>query len=317
MSSLGQLPRLLALVPWLLAHPGSRVADVAAEFGVSEKQLRADLNLVWMCGLPGHGPGDLMDVVYEGDRVWLSNADTIARPLRLSTDEALALIAALRTLVGVADPGERGAVEQALAKLETAAGQGAEAAGRVAVDVEAERDVLAVVRDALDRGRRLHLRYYVPGRDETTERDVDPIRVLVTGGRTYLEGWCRLVEDVRTFRLDRVFAVRVLDIAAEVPDEASGRRSGDELFTPAGEHLPVTFELTPAAAWVRDYYPCERDEPLPGGGRRVVLRARDTRWAVRLALGLAGTGQVVAPDGVVAAVRMAAAAAREGYLADN
>ncbi len=315
MSSLDQLPRLLALVPWLLAHPGSRVSDVAAEFGVSERQLRADLNLVWMCGLPGHGPGDLMDVVYEGDRVRLENADTIARPLRLSADEALALIAALRTLVGLAGAGEQGAVQRALAKLETAAGQGAEAAGRVAVDVEAERDVLAAVRDALERGRRLHLRYYVPGRDETTERDVDPVRVLVTGGRTYLQGWCRLVEDVRTFRLDRVFAVQVLDVAAEIPDEAHGLEVGDALFTPSAEHLQATLELTPAAAWVSDYYPCETDAELPGGGRRVTLRARDTAWAVRLALGLAGTGHVVAPDDVVDAVRMAAQAALDQYRA--
>ena len=95
------LPRLLALVPYLLAHPGARLADVAREFGVSEQRLRADLDLLWVCGLPGHGPGDLIDVSYEGERVTLSNAETIARPLRLTADEALALIVALRALADV------------------------------------------------------------------------------------------------------------------------------------------------------------------------------------------------------------------------
>src|SRR3954471_9367770 len=95
------LPRLLALVPWLLAHPDTPVGDVAARFGVDERQIRKDLDLLWMCGLPGHGPGDLMDVVYDGDRVSLSNTDTIGAPLRLSSEEALALVAALRALAGV------------------------------------------------------------------------------------------------------------------------------------------------------------------------------------------------------------------------
>src|SRR5438874_2472105 len=120
--STDHLPRLLALVPWLLAHPDTPVGDVAARFGVDETQIRKDLDLLWMCGLPGHGPGDLMDVVYDGDRVSLSNADTIGAPLRLTTEEALALVAALRALAGVPGLVDTGAVDRALAKLEAAAG---------------------------------------------------------------------------------------------------------------------------------------------------------------------------------------------------
>ncbi|MGE5763764.1 MAG: protein pafC, partial [Mycobacterium leprae] len=64
-----RLPRLLALVPYLLHHPGAEVGHVARLFGVSERQLLADLTLVWMCGLPGHTPGDLIEVSVEGGRI--------------------------------------------------------------------------------------------------------------------------------------------------------------------------------------------------------------------------------------------------------
>ena len=114
--SADRLPRLLSLVPYLQAHPGAKVADVAEVFGVTEKQLRSDLDLVFLCGLPGHGPGDLIDVSYDGDTVSVTNADTIARPLRLTTQEALALIVApadacraarrRRRGVGPAGPGQ-------------------------------------------------------------------------------------------------------------------------------------------------------------------------------------------------------------------
>ena len=39
----------------------------------------------------------------------------------------------------------------------------------------------------------------------------------VIEGRTYLKGWCRRAEGVRTFRLDRILDVTVLDVPAEVP----------------------------------------------------------------------------------------------------
>lgn len=69
-STADRMTRLLTLVPYLQARPdGVRLADAAADFGVTETQLRRDLDLLWVCGLPGHGPGDLIDLSFEGDRV--------------------------------------------------------------------------------------------------------------------------------------------------------------------------------------------------------------------------------------------------------
>lgn len=308
------LPRLLALVPWLLAHPDTPVADVAREFDVSEAQVRADLNLLWMCGLPGYGPGDLMDVVWEGDRVSLSNADTIARPLRLTSDEALALVAALRALLGVPGLVATTAVQSALAKLESAAGD-VVSADEVAVAVEAvtDPDVVQCVADALAGGRRLHLRYWVPARDEATERDVDPIRMFTSDGVPYLTGWCRRVDDVRTFRLDRALDVAVLDVAAEVPAEARERALDAAVFTASADDRLVTLDLDPPARWVADYHPCEEVTERGDGGLTVRLRARDDAWVRRLALGLAGHGRVTDPPDLVDQVRSAAADALAAY----
>jgi proteasome accessory factor C len=312
--AIDHLPRLLALVPWLLAHPGTPVADVAKEFGITEQQVRADLDLIWMCGLPGYGPGDLMDVVWHEDRVSLSNADTIARPLRLTVDEALALVAALRTLLGVPGLVETAAVEHALAKLEAAAG-GAISGDEVAVAVDAVTDpgVVATVADALAKGRRVHLRYWVPARDEATERDVDPIRMFTSDGTPYFVGWCHLVGDIRTFRLDRALAVTVLDEAAQVPAEARQQAFDKGLFTPDDDDRLVTLDLDPAARWVADYHPCEEVVERGDGGVVVRLRARDDAWVRRLALGLAGRGRVTDPPDLAADVRIAAQAALAAY----
>ncbi|HET6910545.1 MAG TPA: WYL domain-containing protein [Mycobacteriales bacterium] len=306
------LPRLLALVPWLLAHPDTPVGEVAEQFGVDERQVRRDLELIWMCGLPGHGPGDLIDVMYDGDRVSLSNADTISQPLRLTVDEALALVAALRTLLGVPGLVETDAVDRALAKLEGAAG-GVGDDVAVATGDAADPDVVANIRQALVTGRRLHLTYWVPARDEATERDVDPIRVFTSEGVPYLVGWCRRVDDLRTFRVDRVLSLTTLDLPAEVPPEARQRALDAGLFTPAAEDRIVTLRLEPAARWVADYYPCETVEERGDGGLVVTLRARDDAWLRRLVLGLAGMVEVTAPAAVAAAVAGDAAVALAQY----
>ena len=151
------------------------------------------------------------------------------------------------------------ALSRTIAKLEAAAGEAGVPSAQVAVQVDkiAQQAVLTQLQDALARGRLVHLSYYVPGRDETTERDVDPMRLLVVEGRTYLEGWCRLAEAVRLFRLDRVLGLRVLDQPAEVPAEAEPKDVDQGLYRPAPEDLRVEIELAPLGRWVAEYYPCE------------------------------------------------------------
>ncbi len=309
----GQLPRLLALVPYLLARPGVRLAEVADTFGITEERLRKDLNLLWVCGLPGHGPGDLIDVEFEGDTVTLIEPAGVTRPLRLTVDEALALVVALRALAETPGLDERDAVDRALAKVELAAGAAAGPADRVEVSVGGESSVLPVVRGALEAGRALHLSYYVPGRDETTERDVDPMRLLLVEGRSYVEAWCRRAEGVRLFRLDRIADVSVLDEPSAPPAGVQSRDLTQGLFRPGPDDLLVTLALRPGAAWVADYHPCESVVESPDGGLTVRLRARDTGWVRRLALRLGDQGRVLSPDSLADQVRADAQAALAAY----
>lgn len=309
-----RLARLLALVPYLTSHPGAPVAEVAAVFGITPEELQSDLSLLVMCGLPGYTPGDLVEVVYEGDAVTLRQADIIARPLRLTPDEALALVVAARTLAQEPGLAERDALDRALVKLEAAVGPSlVETPDVVDVALEPEGEMLARAEDALARGRRVHLRYHSFGRDAVTERDVDPMRVVNVEGRWYLEGWCRRVEDVRLFRLDRVLAAEVLDVAAEVPAAAERRDLADGLFRPSADDPLVELEVDAAARWVADYYPCETVTELSEGGLRLGLRVRDDGWLRRLALRLGPHGRIVTPVELADAVRHSAAEALAAY----
>lgn len=142
------------------------------------------------------------------------------------------------------------------------------------------------------------------------------MRLLIVEGRAYLEAWCRRAESVRLFRVDRVERIEELDEPAVVPPTARPRDVASRLFEPSSDDVVITLDLSPAARWVAEYYPCEQIEDLPANGLRVRLRTPDTRWVVRLALRLGADGQVVDPPQLAADVREQARAALRAYGED-
>jgi len=310
-----RLPRLLSLVPYLLARPGVAVAAAAADFGTTEKQLRRDLELLWMCGLPGYGPGDLVDLSFSGDTVTVTEDAGMRRPLRLTTAEATALLVALRTLGDVPGMVDTDAVRRATAKIEHAVGD----AGRASMAVEftaQEEATTTAVRASLEAGRALCIVYYTAGRDVVTRRTIDPMRLLLVEGRGYLEAWCRRAGAVRLFRLDRVEHVEVLDEPAAPPPDSEPTDLTGGLFRPSAEHRSAVLLLEPAARWVAEYYPVDEVVDAGEGRVRVVLRYADPAWLVRLVLGLGGDARVLEPPEVADTV---ARRAREalGHLSDE
>ncbi len=308
-SATARLDRLLTMVPWLLRRQGVDIAEAAAEFGVSTGQIEADLQLIFLCGTPGGMPDDLIEAEWESGNVYLGNADTIARPLRLGLDEAITLMVGLRTLAEVPGLSDRQVVEQALAKLEQATGTASAAdvdaaTARIHVDIapEDESPLLAQVRRALTDRRRLHLRYLVPSRDESTERDVDPMRVTALEGHWYLEGWCHRSGDVRLFRLDRVQELAVLDEDGTPPAHARPRDLDAGVFQGGDQDAVVQLRLTAASRWVADYYPHEWLRDTGDGSALVGIRTGHVDWLGRLAWQHGGRVVVVDPPELAARV---------------
>ncbi|MEU7297265.1 WYL domain-containing protein [Streptomyces exfoliatus] len=311
-NAIDQTRRMLSLVTYLRERPGAHVADVARAFGITEDELISDLDVLPMCGTSFRG-GDLLDIDTDGDRIWWHNPDDVAEPLRLAADEATALLVAARavaTLPGLRES-DREALLRATAKLEAAAGEAAGASSRLSVTFESEGGVFAEVDRAISERRRLWVRYYSPARDELTEREVDPIRLFAVG-HTYMEAWCRLSEARRTFRLDRVAEIRILDEQA-APPELELRDLSEGLVQPSADDPEVVVEVGPGGRWVAEYYPHDRADELPDGGLRISLRTPDPASLRRLALRLGSDGRIVVPQELADNARAAAAAALAAY----
>ncbi|WP_347350096.1 WYL domain-containing protein [Intrasporangium sp.] len=306
-----RLQRLLTMVPWLLQHPGVPVAQAAAEFGVTTQQVEQDLSLLFVCGTPGGTHAELIDAQWEDGHIYLSNADDIAAPMRLTRDEAVTLTAGLHALV--ASLVRPDVVERTLAKLRAASAALDGPALDLEIDDGSRHPAMGPVRTALGGHRRLHLTYWVPSRDEATERDVDPMRVLNLDGHWYLEGWCHRAQGVRMFRLDRVEAATVLPVDGTPPEGARPRDPGDEVFVPGDDDIVVVIEASPEAAWIGDYYPTESVQHRADGSALVTLRVADVALVRRLVLQLGGAARVVRPVELAARIAEEARDALRAY----
>jgi proteasome accessory factor C len=309
---------MLAIVPYLVQHPGSALPDVAAAFGVPASQLRRDLDLLFMSGLPPYGPGDLIDVdVDEDEHVWISMADHFSRPLQLTRIEALAVF--LRGTELLATPGmpDAPALGRALEKLRSSLGPESlhEVDGRIEIlQGDSAPEHLHVLRDAAADHRRLSIEYFAISTGEWSRREIDPEEVFSGMGHWYVAAWDVDADDERLFRADRV---RSATPTGETFTPRGLRGAGRDLYSPTRNDVAVRLRLRPAARWIAEYYATTDVEELPDGGLEVTLPARRLGWVARLLLRVGDDAQVVEPAGLRDEVRRLASEtlARYGHKA--
>ncbi|WP_072801812.1 helix-turn-helix transcriptional regulator [Rhodococcoides yunnanense] len=311
-----RLARLLNMVPFFLANPGMSAAEAAHELGVSTSTLMTDLNQLWMCGLPGYGPGDLIDLSFSEESIEVTFSAGIDRPLRLTSTEATALLVALRTLTAMPGMVDPSAAQRAIAKIEGAAGA---AAAHVPQSSDGHRDApdvesvaAAAVRSASRHQHALALTYYSASRDAVSERVVDPIRTVLIDDHSYLQAWCRRAEGVRLFRFDRIDHAVELDEPSR-PPEGLAEEDSFEIFNDDPALPQARLRIAPGYAWVMDYYPMTQVAAESDGAVTVTMRFATLAWMTRLTLGFGEGVTVLGPPELQASVSDRAQGALSAY----
>ncbi len=311
-----QVARLLVAIPYLQAHQGIGLDEAAQALGTTSRQLQHDLQVALFCGLPGGLPGDLievdLDAIADGV-IWLSNAEVLAKPLRLTPDEAATLLAAVQTVREVAGPETYPAIDSTAAKLSTLSAT----VGPVVVSVAAGAEAIrATVSEAIIRGQQLRLTYDGRSRGSTTYPVVDPATVSLRDGYAYLEAWSLERGGWRSYLLDRVVTAEPTGVAAA--DHGSPPSRPDWLR--AAGAAEVVLRLQPEAAWLAEYVPVQSHRETKDGLEITILVA-DPAWLRRLLLRLGGSAEVISPraaaDSAIQAARDALAAYQAAGLASD
>lgn len=283
--TVSRISRILTLIPYVLERSSAEVDEVVERFGYTREQLARDLDTVFVCGLPGYGPGDLMEAYIDEDEVVIDAADYFSRAPRLTSIETLGLLAAGMTVIGAGEGSP--ALESAVSKLSRAILP--DASRTLVVDVEDESENVGVLRQAAADGRVVEITYRSVGKEQTSTRRVEPWGVFATLGRWYVVGHCRMVEGERTFRVDRIRALEVLDETFDRPEEVSLPGVG---YSPSDDDVVCVIDLSPRSRWVLEYFPVE---VLSESAKRTRIRfsSADAELPARLMLRLGGGARLV------------------------
>jgi len=299
-----RLQRLLSVLQWVASHEdGVEIDAVCQRFDLRQDELVKELEMATMIGGDSRHYDEMPFVAYiEGQRV---NAMLLSfkRPLRLTPAEGLALLASADALLGE-DHDPDAPLARALVKLGDLLGIKPEETVEVDLDPDGGQTGRELA-DAIQRRRRVRFTYWSYGRDEVTQRLVEPWQTRADVGSWYLSGFDVDRGEVRTFRLDRIDALVVTDEPAVVEPDA----------TPAQVSFPensplVVLDLSDSARWVVDTYPVVDLEPRPQGGLRVTMAVMGSPWLERLLLRLGPAATIVDIDPRLGSQHLTASAAR-------
>jgi len=212
--------RLLDLVPYINTHQGIALKDLAAVFEVSNAQMVNDLTTLWMCGLPGYTPLELMDLDFESGYVNISNAPTLAKPRSVTFDEGVALILGLDLLHGSLNSNQvelQASIDSLSARLSSIINLNS----TFSVIAPINQGVSAAIDEALASRSSLEIEYHSMYRDEITQRTIFPIEIIQVEGQHYLSSYCYSATDFRQFKLDRIQKAIVTQESKTIPEDAT------------------------------------------------------------------------------------------------
>lgn len=198
--------RLLDLVPYLNSNQGISIQDLAKDFGVSTAQISSDLTTLWMCGLPGYTPLELMDLEFESGYVTIRNALTLSKPRNVTFDEGLALMLGLELLQQQIPVDRR----DLLAEIEVLKDRFSVQIGvprAVTISHAIKPEIFSPLIEAINSSQDVEISYHSLYSDEISERKVTPLAIFEEDGNSYLRAFCRNAEALRVFRIDRILTL--------------------------------------------------------------------------------------------------------------
>lgn len=311
-AKLDTLVRALNLIPYFQAHPGRTVLEAARDLGRDPARLIEELTRLACCGV-GMWPEELVDLTATYKQVQITNSQGMDRPLRLTPTEAGVLLLTLESLEAMPGLTDREAVISAAAKLRGILGKEAVAIyDSFAADDPAEHTAQEILREAVEAGRKVSFTYRSRSSDRTGLRVVDPARIFVTGGETYLTAWEEASNRHKNFRADRMNQVHILDEQSTPHLESLPFDSDDpfgyRLITEQAELL-----IHPEHTWLADYFPVTLGEVAEDGWVSARMPVGSKGWLIRFALGQSDRLRVTGPPELVAELRGHAVAALTAY----
>jgi len=285
---LEQTARLLDLVPFLLSHQGISLTDLAKHFKVESDVILDDLNTLWMCGLPGYTPLELIDLAFDSGFVTIRNAAPLAYVRTMSSSEIVALALGLDLL---RENSEKLGVEQSN-RIEILGKKLRDQLGaQISIIPNSNTAHRSVISKAITERVPVEMTYYSANSDRESKRLVTAYDFFRENDIEYFQGYYHSSRGMRTFRVDRIVAVSLSESIEMIPDFQVRKN----------ESIRVDATLRTLDRASAEAFGLVLTDLRAGGS--VTLQAFSPEWLIRSIM--AGAGSLVAqsPQEIVLQIR--------------
>lgn len=303
---LARTARLLDLIPFILSHQGIAIIDLAKEFGVTEKEILADLNLIFMCGLPQYTALELIDLSFEHGFVTVREPQNLDKPRKLSSEELSILIMGLDVIqTQITDPSK----QQNAKNLQTRLKQLIESATANSILYADDRHLPYIdnINSAMRNRTALNISYLNTSKDEITTRKILPLEVFQQGDEFLLLTWCYLSKANRTFAIARILSC---DQASDT--FADSNSDTDSLLLATERRVTIKFQYDRAALSFIEHLQ-DRVIEIDQTTMIASVEVWDSEWILRNVLANAGHIKILAPAQFAAEVAARAKIALSNY----
>ena len=285
---LAQTARLLDLVPFLLSHQGISVSDLATHFKVENDVIIDDLNTLWMCGLPGYTPLELIDLAFDSGYVTIRNAAPLAYVRTMSSSEIVSLALGLDLLressLNFGDE-QIARVDRLSNRLRSQIG------AHISIATSTQTAHRSIIATSIARRVPVEMTYYSSTTDQQTRRIVTAYDFFQENDVEYFQAYCHTSKGLRTFRVDRIVAASLAQESQEISNDPK----------PKSERIRVgatvrSLDRSSAEAFRLDFEDLEV-------GASVALEAFSSDWLVRAIMAGAGSLVVEEPSEIRQLVR--------------
>lgn len=212
--------RTMDLIPYILENPGISIGKLAKQFSVSEKQVESDLQLIFMCGLPGYTPYELIDLIFEDGVVSIIDPQVLDKPRRFTKSELVVIVLGLQLLseLSASDAIRSDKLQLLSNKIMKLGGSNS-----VVISPSSSKSpYVEVITRAITDKKSLTMQYQSLVKDEISVRAIIPHSLYLMNGNLYLSAL-----DLKA-KSDRIFKVELIkncEIGNEISSEAVAQDS--------------------------------------------------------------------------------------------
>ena len=298
-NAISRVARAMDVIPYVLENPGIKIETLATKFGVDQKQIIKELELIFLCGLPGYTPYELIDLTFEDGFVTIIDPQLFDKPRKFTETEGVIINLGLVLLKNsISDTNQIQVIDHLIQKLTAKF----KVTSSAVIEKLSKPDFYDEITKSINQNDSICIDYASISEDSLYQRLIKPLRISIRNGFYYLYA-TDLEKDVdRVYRMDQIRSISSI--------QSNSQSKVNEI----SENDEIDFELMVVDQLITEKFRDIFTEVIQSEKHfRVKGKSSNRQWLYRWILSHGSAIQILGPENLKESVRARAQSTLDHY----